>query len=299
LRPGRLTWLRRAATCVSMLLALCLANDVVRAENRPLPDLETFAAEVRQRLLGDRVLQSQYMYIEHREELNVSKLGKVSTGPVKVYEVYPSVEPGNAYKRLIAVDGKPLPANELERQDRKHREDLRKEKERRAHETADERRRRLSEEREERAHDEAVIDEVFALYDITLIGRETIHGHETVVARLEPRASYRPRVEEGNWMKKVRVRAWVSEADYQVVKAEAEVIDDITVGWGIIGRLHKGSRGMFERRKVNDEVWLPAREEYTATGRSLLFRTFSIDALTTWSDYRKRSVEDRVRIGSR
>jgi hypothetical protein len=106
-------------------------------------------------------------------------------------------------------------------------------------------------------------------------------------------------VEEGDWMKKVRVRAWVSEADYQVVKAEAEVIDDITVGWGIIGRLHKGSHGMFERRKVNDEVWLPLRERFTATGRSLLFRTFSVDALTTWSDYRKRSRDEGTRLGSR
>jgi hypothetical protein len=279
---------------------VCAAGGTLgAADNRPLPDLKAFAAEVRQRLLGDRVLQSQYMYIEHRKELSVSKLGKVSDGPLKVYEVYPSVEPGNAYKRLIAVDGKPLSAEELDEQDRKHREDLQKEKKRRARETPEERRRREKEEQEERAHDQAVIDEIFALYDITLVGRETIGGHETVVARLEPRVAYQPRVEEGDWMKKVRVRAWVSEADYQVVKAEAEVIEDITVGWGIIGRLHKGSHGMFERRKVNDEVWLPARERFTATGRSLLFRTFSIDALTTWSDYRKRSAEDGLRVGSR
>jgi hypothetical protein len=283
-----------------MVLVLAAAQVTARsADNRPLPNLKPFAAAVRQRLLGDRVLQSRYMYIEHREELSVSKLGKVSGGPLKVYEVYPSVEPGNAYKRLIAVDGKPLTTQELQEQDRKHREDLRKEKERRARESPDERRRRLREEQEERKHDEALIDEVFALYHITLVGRETIGGHETVVARLEPRPDYEPRVEEGDWMKKVRVRAWVSEADYQVVKAEAEVIEDITVGWGIIGRLHKGSRGMFERRKVNDEVWLPARERFTATGRSLLFRTFSIDALTTWSDYRRRSAEDGERIGSR
>jgi hypothetical protein len=282
-----------------LLLAGAVGVTARSADSRPLPDLETFAAEVRQRLLGDRELQSRYTYIEHREELSISKLGKVSAGPMKVYQVYPSLEPGNAYKRLIAVDGKPLSADELEEQDRKHREDLREEAERRAHESPEERRRRLRKAQKERAHDEAVIDEVFALYDITLLGREMIGGHETVVARLEPRADYEPRVEEGAWMKKVRVRAWVSEADYQVVKAEAEVMDDITVGWGIIGRLHQGSRGMFERRKVNDEVWLPAREQFTATGRSLLFRTFSIDAQTTWSDYRKLSRDDGVRIGSR
>ena len=38
-------------------------------------------------------------------------------GPVKVYEVYPSEEPGNTWKRLVSVDGKPLRAAELEKND--------------------------------------------------------------------------------------------------------------------------------------------------------------------------------------
>ena len=55
--------------------------------------------------------------MERREEITMSKLGKVKDGPVKVYEVYPSEEPGNTWKRLISVDGKPLSAAELEKND--------------------------------------------------------------------------------------------------------------------------------------------------------------------------------------
>src|SRR5215212_11875444 len=96
----------------------------VSGQDHPLPDLKPFGAEVRRRMLTDRELQAQYTYIEKREEISVSKLGKVSAGPVKTYEVYPSVEPGNSYKRLIAVNGVPVSREELERQDRVHREDV-------------------------------------------------------------------------------------------------------------------------------------------------------------------------------
>ena len=68
-----------------------------------------------------------------------STCGKVSAGPVKTYEVYPSVEPGNTYKRLVAVDGVPLKPEELARGDRIHREDVLREAARRERETPQER----------------------------------------------------------------------------------------------------------------------------------------------------------------
>jgi len=260
----------------------------------PLPDTATLIREVRARLRPDRDLLSQYTYIERREEVEVSKLGEVTEGPVKVYEVYPSLEPGNTYKRLIAVDGKPLSRSELEKADRKRREDLRKEREKRARETPAERRRREAEETEKRREREAVVDEIFEAYDIRIAGRDTIGGHPTFIAHLEPRPAHRPRTDEGKLMKKLRVKAWVSETDYELVRAEAEVIDDITVGWGIIGRLHKGARAVYERRKVNGEIWLPAREVIQATGRALMFRTFDVHTVTEWYDYRRVADEPRA-----
>ena len=132
-----------------------------QAVDRPLPDPKAFGAEVRRRLLTDRELQAQYTFVERREEIKVSKLGKVSAGPVKTYEVYPSVERGNTYKRLIAVNGVPLPPAELARQDRIHREDVLREAAKRERETPQERQRRLRKEAKERAEWNRTLDEVF------------------------------------------------------------------------------------------------------------------------------------------
>ncbi len=66
-----------------------------RPRTAPLPEVSAFTAQVRARLRTDRALQAQYTFMERREEIRVSKLGKVKDGPVKVYEVYPSEDPGN------------------------------------------------------------------------------------------------------------------------------------------------------------------------------------------------------------
>jgi hypothetical protein len=213
----------------------------------------------------------------------------VSAGPVKTYEVYPSVERGNTYKRLIAVNGVPVPPAELEKQDRTHREDVLREAAKRERETPEERQRRVRDEETERVEWNRTLDEVFQLYDIRLVGREALNGHTTVIATLEPKPAYRPRTESGQWMKKLRVRAWISESDYQVVKGVGQVIDDVTFGWGLALRLHRGTVAEAERTKINNEVWLPARVEINGSGRALL-RRFTVSSRTVYSDYKKFNV---------
>ena len=249
---------------------------------RPLPDLETFRKEVRARLRADRSLETQYMYLEQREEIEVSPLGKVEVGSVKVYEVYPSLDPGNTWKRLIAVDGEPLEPEELAENDRQHLEDLR---ERRQASPA-ELKKRAREAAEQREKELAAIEDLFRLYDVRMIGREEVGGYPTILFTLDPKTDVSPRTEQGEMMQRVRVRAWVHEFDYELVRAEVEVLRDITWAWGLIGRVHAGSRALFERTKVNDEIWLPASLRFDASGRSLMFRAFDLDASTRWWGYR-------------
>ena len=262
-----------------------LAGRAVQPAARALPDREEFIARVRAALRTDRQLQAQYTFLERREEVEVSKLGKVKDGPVKVYEVYPSVEPGNTYKRLISVDGRRLSDAELEKNDRIHQQHILE----RLNESPEEKARRARDEANKRAEDRRAIDELFALYDITLVRREVIDGHPTVLASLEPRRQYKPRTDEGKIMKKFRARAWVHEHEYQVVRVEVEAVENIGYGLGVIGKVYKGTEGEFVRTKVNGEVWLPARARLTATGR-VLFRKFAVDSVTEWWDYKKFSV---------
>jgi len=261
---------------------------------RPLPDPAAFLTEVKARLRTDRALQAQYTFTERREEIEVSKLGKVTEGSVKEYEVYPSVVPGNTYKRLIKIDGRPIDPAQLAKNDEKHRRDVLAE----MNESPAARRKREADNAKLRAEERQLIDDIFAMYDIRLVRRETLNGYTTIVATLEPRANYQPKTDDARVMKKFRVRAWINESDYQVVKADAEAVSDLTVGWGLIGRLHKGSHATLERTKVNDEVWLPAKLRLVGTGRAVMFRKFAIDSVTEWFDYKKFNVKTNEAYGS-
>jgi hypothetical protein len=275
-----------------ILIVMLTASPIVHGEPpaASLPDHEAFVAEVRARLRTDEELQSKYTYLEKRQQVRISKLGKVQLGETRLFEVYPSREPGQTYRRLLAVGGVPLNPDVLRARDEARQKFLVDQTAIRARETPRERLRRERKEAEARQEQQDMVDDVFRVYEIDLVGQETIDGHLAVVASLEPRPGVSTRSDAGKYFSKFRGRAWVSEDDYQVIKVEMEAVENVLVGWGILGRVHRGSRMTFERRKINDEVWLPARVTFELVGRSLLVRKFSLSAVTEFSEYRRFDV---------
>ena len=92
-------------------------------------------------------------------------------------------------------------------------------------------------------------------------------------------------------MQKIAGEAWVSEDDHELVRIEAETIDTISVGLGLLGKLNKGSRISAERLKVNDEIWLPARVEVFVNARVLMLKGFNFREIVEYSDHKKFNVE--------
>ena len=92
-------------------------------------------------------------------------------------------------------------------------------------------------------------------------------------------------------MRHFKARAWVSESDYELVRVEIEAIDDLSVGLGLLARIHKGTTASYQRRKVNDEVWLPAQVAWTATARVLLVKSLRVRGIADFSGYRKFTVD--------
>jgi hypothetical protein len=169
--------------------------------------------------------------------------------------------------------------------------------EREKHETPAQRAEREKKDARDRRERDALINDAFAVFEAKVAGRETVDGRTLLVATLTPRERAETKTREGKWMKKFAGTIWVSESDYQIARIEMTALDTITIGWGLVGRVHEGSRLTFVRRKVNDEVWLPAEMRFQAKGRTLVFRGFQFDTITTYSDYKKWSVDSTVSYG--
>jgi hypothetical protein len=286
--------------CLALLVAIGMtvpaAGQMPAAPlaNKPLPASADLIKRMRAAIHFDEDLQHAYTYLERRRDVKISGLGKVTVGPLRTFEVYPSNQPGRTYKRLIAIEGQPLPAAELAQRDEQHRRDVLAEVERDKAETAAMKSARLAKEAEERREREQIVSDAFAVFEPTVIGREVIDGQDVIVLWVRPRPNVSPRTREGSYMKKFAGKIWVVEADAQIVKLDLSAFDDISVGFGFVGRVQQGARLEFARRRVNDETWLPASSHISAKGRTLLFRPFTFDVRTDYLDYKKWSVETKV-----
>jgi hypothetical protein len=192
---------------------------------------------------------------------------------------------------LISEDGRPVPPADLEKADRERRKRAEEYAQRLAKDPEKERARETRErERVKRERAES-IDDVFRVFDVRMIGRETVEGHATIVFSLTPRADAKPRTRDGNIMRNFSGRAWISESDYELVRLDLEAIDNLSFGFGLLARVHKGSQASFRRRKVNDEAWLPAMATYTGSARVALVKVMRRGGVMEFSDYKKFTVD--------
>jgi len=284
--------LLRAGALAKATALVMLSVAAVVAQDRPLPDRETFLRDVRAKLRTDSSLQSSYIYTETRREQKLDDRGRVVNESVKVYESYPAL-PGEdqRWERLMSEDGKPRPASELEKEMR----DRQKKAEqlvRESTENPQKQQARLQRDyAEQRREFDAVLDDVMLVFDIRMERREEVNGHDTIVLALTPRANAKPKTREGKQMRAFTVRAWISESDRELVRVDAEAIDTLNMGFGLLARLHKGSKLSFVRTKVNDEVWLPSKVTYTGSARVGLVAVLRRAGVSEFSGYRKFSVD--------
>jgi hypothetical protein len=275
---------------VVCLVLLLLAG--AAAQERPLPDYDTFAAQVKEHLAPDEERQSGYSFVERRIEQKLDGSGRTQDESIKVFEVYPGLPGEDRYRRLIEDDGKPVPPDKLARQDRERQKHV-EEYARKIGSTAkaSERRALAREQDEQRREYAAAIDDLFRVYDIRMLRREAIEGHETILATLTPKPGVKPLTDDGKIMRHFKARAWISESDFELVRVEIEAIDTLSIGWGLLARVHKGTVAAYERRKVNNEAWLPAEVTWTASARVALVRRLRLRGTSEFSNYRKFTVD--------
>jgi hypothetical protein len=268
-----------------LLALIALAGAAALPVAQPLPDRETFLAEARKRLASNDLLQSRYSYRERVTDVRTNPFGRIGTGPIEVYEVYPVVPGRLTYRRLMERDGVGVSPADLQQADRQFLARYTQWQRDVAREGRDERAARLEREAAERQKDRARANETMGLFDFTLERRDTLDGATVIVVRFAPKPDAQPRSREGRIASSFAGIAWVHEHEYEVMRVEAEAVSEAVFGYGIIARLHKGAKALFTRRKFG-RAWLPVESRVTGTGRAMVFRKIAFNYLRQYSDYR-------------
>jgi len=261
---------------------------------KPLPDPATFMVEFRKTLHSDDVLLSHYTYNEKDTEITLDSKGNTKKTEFDVFEVIHSDEDWKTYRRQIVKKGVPLTEKELAKQDREEKERVDKEIQKR--ERKSEAKRAQDKAKEDREEQE-LLDDIFAMYDLKFVRREVVRGTTTILVEFSPRPKYKTKTSDAKMLQHISGRAWIAEDDHELVRLEAEIIDPISIGAGLLAKVNKGSTLAFDRSKINGEIWLPVKAEATLNAKVLLLKGFNLREVAEFSEHKKFGADIQLEFG--
>jgi len=273
------------------ILGGLLGSPALQVSEGSLPDVDTFVRKSLENLRGDRLLQSRYTFNMRQSKFEQDENGNLQEVEVNEYEVYPSLDDEWTYRRHISQNGRRLDPEKIEKQDREHDKKLEELAKKLEKEGIDWETYRLRMEKTELQEEESIIRELPQIYDITIIGREIVDGTDALQIKFQPRPAYKHSSRETEILSKIAGRAWFCEKDYHLMRMEVAFVDNLSFGWGLLARLHKGSSIRLRRQYVNDEIWLPAELQIEGSARMLLLKKITINTTIKFSDYKKYSVK--------
>jgi hypothetical protein len=224
-----------------------------------------------------------YTFVERVEERMYDKNGRRKSTEVETSEVL--ILSGRPYGRKIAKDDKPL----SEKEARKEQEKLDKEAERRLKESASDK----AKLEKDRAEGRRFLREVPEAFTFRLLGVEQVSAKPVWVIDAAPKAGYKPRDKRAALLTRLHGKLWIDQNEYQWVKAEAEVLDTMSFGWGLF-RIAPGGSFRFEQMRMNDEVWVPLSISARADARLAFVKRMHGEVDVAYRDYKKFQADSRI-----
>jgi hypothetical protein len=236
--------------------------------SKPLPDRDALLKNVKRRMQGNDAA-ARYFYHEQIVDFERDDKGNVIRRSVRVYKARPDRWGAPIDWILLSRNGVAVPAAEVDRQEREWRERDSRAGADRGRESAGERAKREEQERAEMKEEDRAVEEAFQVSEGTVVRREVIDGRNTIVMSFVPKKQSDPQTFLGKVMSRAKGRVWIDESTYDVVRFEGQTIETVTYGWGLVARVHEGGKLTFDRRPVDNDVWLPSA--YTLVGDVRLF----------------------------
>jgi hypothetical protein len=251
-----------------VLLIALLAAD-------PLPEgnayVRTLVDGVRRR--EEAVNRYTYDVTEVREQLDdEGRRRSVETTRYEVFHVK-----GRAVRKKVAQDGKPLPADERIREERRVQEEV----DSIVKGSADKDR-------------EVRLSEVLERYDFKTVGREDLDERPTLVFDFKAQPGER-KLEGDRFLRVLSGRVWVDEDEKELVRAELRTTKGVGFAWGLGPSLEALTMDLhFDR--AEEGLWLPARLNALVNGQILPLKGFRYRISVLYGRYRRFETDTNERV---
>jgi hypothetical protein len=218
-----------------------------------------------------------YAYQEYRVQTDRDSKGKPGESHSRTWDII-ALE-GSTYRKQILKDGSPLSEKEQKKED----EDLRKEAERRKNESPEQRKRRLFSYTYDYRFPYPKLNEI---YTFRALPEEEIGGRRTTLLEGLPKPGFQPHADDEKEAVNFRIKLWLDQTEYYPVRIWIEIATDHS-------RLQKGTTFQIDSDKVNNDAWLPQRNESHFSVRPMRLFTSRGDQIITYSKFQKFQVDSK------
>ena len=259
-----------------------------------LPDLKALFDEIDQNQKAIDKLKENYAGSRSEEETQYDKTGKITKRELRESTFF--YLNGEEVSTLVKKDGKPLSEEEQRKENervRKTIEDLQKKE---AKKEAKEEKAK-EEGKQKKDDDDVGIETFLRACQFVNPRRERFRGQDVLVFDFEPNPEFKPHKLVEKVVHQLAGVIWIDEKARDVARLEAYFVGDFRFGGGVIANLQKGTSFVFEQAYVNNEVWLPTYEEAHVGVRVLLVKSFQVNEVTRYTDYKRFNVDSIATIG--
>jgi hypothetical protein len=84
-------------------------------------------------------------------------------------------------------------------------------------------------------------------------------------------------------------KMWVDRAGGRLTRMDGSLFEDVTFGWGLLGRLNKGGTFSVTQKRIGEDHWEVVSLDVHMTGHAVIFKTINVKQLQRLTDFRRVS----------
>jgi hypothetical protein len=180
--------------------------------------------------------------------------------------------------RIIAIDGKPLNAQQRQKEDQ------------RLQRLLDDPSQLDAKKKSQAEDDQRVRKMVGALPDAFVFeyaGSEQDKAGEVKVLRFHPNPNYDPPTRELQVYQGMEGTMKIAVPQNHIVLLEAKLFRQVNFGWGILGHLNPGGEFIIQQSEITPQHWDLTHMKLNFTGKALFFKTINIQEDEWTTDYQE------------
>lgn len=211
---------------------------------------------------------------------NYKERDRTADGGSKTYEVM-MIE-GTPYQRLIAVNGKPLSADQNAEEQKKLEQAT---ADRRSESSAD-RQKRIEKYEKDRKRNNEMMAQLTKAFNFTLAGQRRVRGFTVWMLKATPRPGYNPPNMETQVLPGMEGELWIDQKSYNWVRVTAQVIHPVSIE-GFLAQVEPGTQFELEKSPVGGGIWEPSHFAMRSNAKVLHMFSHNSSDDETYFEYRK------------